>query len=147
MNIKIIPLLSAVALVASMGLTTLEANAPAKKPKPFLIQGKLPHLTMTIKTLWDDEGLALTQKQKEKLLVIRKYTISNAQALGKQIIKLENQIVKASQNGATSESLKDDVKKLALLRAEATIVHLKCIYDTKKVLNKKQLEIMKLRKS
>jgi len=139
---KLLPLMASVLLIASLGLTSLDANTPNKKAKPFLIQGKLPHLTMDIKVLWDDEELALTKEQKQKLLKIRKYTISNAQALGKQIMKLENQIVKASYDGIKPESLKEDVKKLALLRAEATIVHLECIYDTKKVLNKEQLSII-----
>ncbi len=139
---KILSLLTATVLIASLGLTTLNANGPTKKAKPFLIQGKLPHLTMDIKILWDDEDLALTKMQKEKLLKVRKYTISNAKALGKQIVKLENKIVEASKSGATPESSKEDVKKLALLRAQATMVHLKCIYDTKKILTKKQLDIV-----
>ena len=144
MKNKLLTLLSATLLTTSVEVTTLQAqpNTQQKQQKPFLIQGKLPHLTMMVKMLWNDEDLALTPKQKEALLKIRKETISQAQMLGRQIFKLENQIVEASNHGANPENLKDDVFKLAELRAKATMVHLECIYNTRKILTKDQLYIL-----
>jgi len=126
-------------LMLAIFTSILNANQPAK---PFLIQGGLPHLTGVIKIFWDDKDLALTKAQKEKLLVVRKYTLSNAKALGKQIIALEKKIIKASENGTKPKTLEEDVYALAKLRAKATIVHLECIYNTRKILTKKQLSII-----
>ena len=63
------------ALFISGSTTLLNAKQGKQNAKPFLIQGKLPHLTMMVKILWNDEDLALTTTQKEKLLVIRKHTM------------------------------------------------------------------------
>ena len=130
-------------LLVTAGTTALSAK-PVKKAqsKPFLIQGKLPHLTMMVKMMWDDKDLALTPTQKQKLLQIRKETISGAQNLNKEIIALENKIVQASNKGANPKSLKKDVYKLANLRAEATMLHLQCIYKTRKILTQDQLDIL-----
>jgi hypothetical protein len=144
MKTKLISLLTATLLVTSIGSTALSANQTQKKTptKPFLIQGKLPHLTMMVKILWNDEDLALTKDQKSKLLIVRKETVTKAKALGKKINKLESEIVKASNNGINPTMLKEKVYKLASLRTEATMIHLKCIYNTRKILTKEQLEVL-----
>ncbi len=144
MKNKLLTLLSVTLLITSVGVTTLQAqsNTQQKKQKPFLIQGKLPHLTMMVKILWNDEDLALTTAQKQQLLQIRQETMTQVKALARQIFKLENQIVEASNHGAKPENVKDDVFKLAELRAQATMVHLECIYKTRKVLTKDQLYIL-----
>jgi hypothetical protein len=141
MKKKILTLLTITALVVTMGVSTLNA-AQGKKSKPFLIQERLPHLTGTVKIIWDDKDLALTNEQKKKLMVVRKDTMMGAKSLNKKIIALENEIVKASQDGALPESLKNKVSALAALRAEATMVHLACIYNTRKILTKQQLSIV-----
>jgi len=141
MKKKILTLLTITAFVVSMGVTSLNASQ-GKKTKPFLIQEKLPHLTGIVKILWNDKDLALTNEQKKKLMVVRKDTMTGAKSLNKEIIALENEIVKASLNGASPESLKSKVSALASLRAEATMVHLACIYNTRKILTKKQLSIV-----
>ena len=141
MKNKLLTLLATTALVSSLGFASL--NASSSKPgKPFLIQGQLPHLTGMVKILWDDEDLALTPEQKTKLIEVRKSTMSRAKALGKQVNTLEAQIVDASAKGATPESLKADVSKLASLRAQATMVHLECIYNTREILSDKQLYVL-----
>lgn len=124
-------------LVLTIGSTSLVA-----KQKPFLIHGQLPHLTSVIMQLWDDEDLALTPEQKTKLKEIRLKTIGGLATLKGEVFPLEAEIVKASKNGASPASLEEDVEKLALLRAEATMIHLKCIYDTRNVLSKKQLQLI-----
>ena len=124
-------------LILSVGSTSLLA-----KQKPFLIHGQLPHITGTIMQLWDDEDLALTPEQKTKLKQIRMQTVGGLATLKGEVFPLEAEIVKASKDGATPESLEDDVEKLAELRAEATMLHLKCLYNTKKVLTKEQLQLV-----
>jgi len=135
MKIKYLTILSL--LVLAIGSTSLAA-----KQKPFLIHGKLPHLTGTIMQLWDDEDLALTPEQKTKLKQIRLKTVNGLATLKGEVFPLENEIVNASMNGANPEDLEEDVEKLAELRAEATIIHLNCIYNTKNILTKKQLQLI-----
>jgi len=135
MKIKFLTLFSL--LVLALTSTSLYA-----KQKPFLIHGQLPHLTGTLMQLWDDEDLALTPEQKTKLKHIRQRTIGGLSTIKGEVFPLEKEIVTASTNGAKPESLENDVEKLAELRAEATMLHLRCLYDTRKILTKKQLEIV-----
>ena len=135
------------ALMSLMALTLLFSSvalhaASNTQAKPFLIQEGLPHLSMLVKMLWDDEDLALSVEQKEKLLAIRKKTMSGAKALGEKINPLEKKILQASFDGETADSLNGDVARLASLRAQATMMHLKCIYETRKILTKEQIEIL-----
>ena len=134
--------LLAATLLFTGSATVLSANQANKFEKPFLIQGKLPHLTMMVKMLWNDTDLALTKAQKEKLLVVRKDTLTAVKSLKTKIMKLENEVVTESNNGTKPASLKNMVKKIASLRVEATMVHLKCIYNTRKILSKDQLDIL-----
>ncbi|MEN4053179.1 MULTISPECIES: hypothetical protein [Sulfurimonas] len=130
-------------ITATLTPVTLSANPQKKtKSKPFLIQGKLPHLTMMIKMMWDDKDLALTKAQKRKLLKIRKATVSGVQKLQREIMALESKIVLSSNKGANPASLKKDVYKLANLRAKATMIHLRCIFNTRKVLTQDQRDIL-----
>ncbi len=127
-------------LLSILALTMLSTTIFAK---PFLIQGKLPHLSGMVKMLWDDKDFALTDEQKAKLIEVRKYTMKNAKALGKQIHKLEAEIVdESNDNNTQPKLLKDRVNTLASLRAKATMVHLKCIYDTRDILTEDQLYIL-----
>jgi len=112
----------------------------AKKASPFLIAKGLPHYTMILKKRWDDPKLALTPKQKSKLLEVRKATMEAIMALKPKIAKLRKKIAKAAMSGATPESLTADVEKLAKLKADATRTHLRCIYDTRQILTPSQLE-------
>ena len=135
MKNRFLTLLSAGALAFTLGVTTLDA-------KPFLIADKLPHLTGMVKILWDDEDLALTDKQKEQLLVIKKATMGGAKALAKKIYALEDEVVKLSEDGAKPATLKAKVDEIATLRAKATMIHLDCIYNTRAILTKEQLYIV-----
>lgn len=136
MKIKYLTILSL--LVLTLGSTSLVA-----KQTPFLIQGKMPHLTMLVKQNWNNKNFGLTTEQRTQLKSIRERTLGSIASLKGEIFPLEESIAKASANGATPASLEEDVEKLAELRAEATMIHLKCIYDTKKVLTKKQLQLLK----
>jgi len=144
MKTKFFSLLTAFSLLGTtgIGISSLQASQTNKPSKPFLIQGKLPHLTGMVKMMWDDEDLALSPKQKKELLKIRKKTLTKAKSLNKQIIPLENEIVQKSLKGVAPQELEKDVKHLAQLRAEATMVHLQCIYNTRKVLTQEQIDIL-----
>ncbi|WP_457746233.1 Spy/CpxP family protein refolding chaperone [Sulfurimonas sp.] len=141
MKTKFLTLLMATTLLTTVGTTTLSA-AQKQQAKPFLIQGKLPHLTMMVKAMWDDKDLALTSAQKKELLKIRKKTITAAKSLNKKIMMLEDQVVLASNVGENPKKLKKDVYDIATYRAQATMVHLECIYNTRKVLTQEQLDIL-----
>jgi Spy/CpxP family protein refolding chaperone len=144
MKNRLLTLIGTTTLLFTLGATTLNAapQGQAAQAKPFLIQDKLPHLSMMVKVLWDDEDLALTQEQKKQLLEIRQSTMSKAKALGAKINPLEAEIVKASFDGVKPGALKKQVSLLASLRAEATMVHLTCIYKTRTLLTKEQLDIL-----
>ena len=108
-----------------------------KMQKPFLILGKMPHLTKLVMMHWDDLGLS--DDQKAKLVEIRKATMGAVKTLKPKIMKLENEVAKATMEGAEPDSLKAKVDEIAKLKAEATMAHIKCIYNTKKVLTPEQL--------
>ncbi len=95
MKTKFFSLITAFSLLGttSIGVGSLQASQTKNPSKPFLIQGKLPHLTGMVKMMWNDEDLALSSKQKKELLKIRKETLTKAKSLNKQIIPLENEIV------------------------------------------------------
>ena len=141
MKKTLLTLLTATMLMTGV-TTTLSANQGTKPSKPFLIQGKLPHLTMMVKILWDDEDLALTKEQKTKLMKIRQHTMGTAKALNLQIVKLENEVVKRSKQGMKPSSLKTLVEDIAALRLKATMVHLECIYNTRAILSEDQLYVL-----
>ncbi len=113
-----------------------------KQDSPFLILGKMPHLTKMVKKNWDSPILGLSDEQKEKLVGVRKATMINVTKLKKEIFPLEKEVAKATMAGDKPESLKAKVEKISKLKAEATMVHIKCIYDTKKILDAKQLEYL-----
>ncbi len=75
--------------------------------------------------------------------MIRKQTISGAQGLGKKIAPLENQVAKAISSGKTPEELQSLVQEIAKLKAEATMIHLRCLYNTSAILDQNQLELLK----
>ena len=86
--------------------------------------------------------LHLTDEQKSKLLVVRKETIGGAQKLGREISPMENQVAQASLSGKTPDEQQAMIQSIAKLKAEATMIHLRCIYNTSAILDAKQLELL-----
>jgi len=113
-----------------------------KKSSPFLIKKGLPHMTMLVKKNWDNPELALTAKQKEKLLNVRKNVMSMVQRIKPEVIALQQEIIQASRSGTSSQALKEKIEKLASLEAEATIGHLGCIEQTKAILTPEQTALL-----
>lgn len=110
-----------------------------KRNSPFLIKYGLPHMTKMVIRYWDDPSFGLSEAQKQKLLTIRKNTVGAVQRITPEVKILKQEIIAASTSGAKADMLKAKVDKLASLEAEATMVHLKCIEETTKVLSKEQL--------
>jgi len=110
-----------------------------KMNSPFLIKHGLPHLTKMIMPYMNDPVFNLTAEQKEKLTEVRKQTMGAVKQIKPEVMKLRKEIVQASTSGASADSLKEKVEKLASLEAKATMVHLHCIEKTKAILTKDQL--------
>ena len=127
-------------------LSTATVTARGKgqqKNSPFLITGKMPHLTKLLMQQWNNTELHLTEEQKEKLLIVREETIGGVQQLGKKIAVLEQQIADESLAGKLPREIKPLVQQVEKLKGEATMIHLHCIYKTSIILNKEQLAVLK----
>jgi len=115
----------------------------ALKVSPFLINSDaLPHMTKLLIQNWDKAKLGLTKAQKEKLLVVRKNTLSAIKKIKPKIKDLEFEISEAMIDRESVESVEKQVQALAELKAEATKVHLKCISDTTSILSDEQVAFL-----
>lgn len=115
------------------------ANSPSS---PFLITSGLPHMTQTVAEYWDDSRLGLNRAQKEKLLVVRKKTVRPLQNLKSSIQELETKIIALAMQGSDPKELTQLIKDLSEKKAEATRVHINCIYDTSNILTPEQLQFL-----
>ena len=110
---------------------------------PFLInQSSLPHMTKVLVENWDKAKLGLSEEQKEKLLVVRKETMSAVMKLKKQVKVIEAEIIEAMGDGEDPKSVHAKVDKVAKLKAEATKAHLKCISETIGILSDEQMKFL-----
>ncbi len=110
---------------------------------PFLInQSGLPHITKILIENWDKAKLGLSDKQKEKLLIIRQETLKAVKKIKKEIAPLEESIISSLSYGEDPKKLESKVDQIASLKAKATKVHLKCISETIKVLNDEQISFL-----
>ena len=90
----------------------------------------------------DDPALHLTEKQKSELLAIRKEVIATVQNIGKKVFPLEKQVAKGIFSGKTPDELSGLVQEIAGLRAEATMVQLRCLYSFRNALDQQQLDVL-----
>jgi len=112
----------------------------ALKSSPFLINSEsLPHMTKILVEHWDKAALGLTSEQKQKLLLVRKNTIMGVRKIKKQLKDLEFEVSEAMIDRESVESVEKQVQGIAKLKAEATIIHLKCISDTTTILSEEQV--------
>ena len=105
----------------------------------FVIQHGLPHYSMIVKKMWNDETLALTPEQKRKLEAIRDETMRQIREIAPQVAQLRKKIVRGTKNGLRAETLYADVDRLATLKAKATKIQLDCIEKTRAVLTPAQI--------
>jgi len=117
------------------------ASAQEQTP-PFLIMGKIPHLTGLVKLFWDDEELKLSQQQQVKLLKIRKNTMSQVGMIKKSLLPLEKAVASKILSGSKPEALTQMLQEIATLKVKASQVHLECVYATKKVLSQSQVDFL-----
>ncbi len=127
--------------VSSEEVRTQDSGAAMKPPArtPFLVDGKMPHLTGTLKQHWDDPELLLTPEQKVVLLNIRKSTMSAVMGLAGELDQLESSLAEQAMAATPPDELAPLVAKISDLKTEATMVHLRCIHDTMEVLDDRQL--------
>lgn len=110
---------------------------------PFLMNSEaLPHMTKVLIENWDKGTLALSAEQKEKLLVVRKETMSAVKNLKKQIKVLETEIIETVIDGEDITTANSKIDEVAKLKSEATRAHLKCIANTVEILNDEQMELL-----
>ena len=110
---------------------------------PFLINSEaLPHMSKVLMANWDKGTLALSEEQKEKLLVVRNETISGVKKLKKQIKALEAEIIEIVVDGEDIQSTDVKIDEVAKLKAQASKIHLKCIAKTVEILNDEQMELL-----
>jgi hypothetical protein len=117
-------------------------NGAAMKPPtrmPFLVDGKMPHLTGILKQHWDDSDLKLTPEQKAVLLKIRKNTMSAVMGIAGELDQLESSLAEQAMAATPPDQLAPLVDKISDLKTEATMVHLRCIHDTLEILDDQQL--------
>lgn len=110
---------------------------------PFLINSEsLPHMTKVLIENWDKGTLALSPEQKEKLLIVRKETMSAVKNIKKQIKVLETEIIETVVDGEDITTANSKIDEVAKLKSEATRAHLKCIANTIEILNDEQMELL-----
>jgi hypothetical protein len=112
------------------------------KSSPFLInRDSLPHLTKLLIQNWDKAKLGLSDEQKKKLLVVRENTLGGVKKIKKELEPLEEQVAQDITDADIKE-LQKIVDKIAKLKAQATMLHIKCIRDTVEILSDEQLEVL-----
>ena len=140
----VIALLTCIVAVSSEEVRTQDGGAAMKPPArmPFLVDGKMPHLTGILKQHWDDPDLELTTEQKAVLLLIRKNTMSSVMDLVGELDQLESSLAEQAMAATPPDQLAPLVDKISGLKAEATMVHLRCIHDTMEILDDRQLAVL-----
>lgn len=140
---------SIVAMLCLLPSTSLMANGretpnvmKQKKDSPFLVVGKLPHTAKLLMKQWDSPKLNLSAKQKELLLIVRKETMKSVKHIAPTISKLHMELSKGIFGDKTPEDLSSTVQDIADLKSQATMIQLKCIYDSNKILSKEQLSVL-----
>ncbi|WP_456386924.1 Spy/CpxP family protein refolding chaperone [Desulfolithobacter sp.] len=114
-----------------------------KNSPPFLITGKMPHLTKLLMKEWDNPELKLSEEQKSRLMVVRKETIGAVRRISPKVADLERKVVEGIFAGQSPAELRPLLEDIAGLKTRATMVHLQCIHDTRAILTGAQLEFLK----
>ncbi len=108
---------------------------------PFLInQEGLPHITKILLQNWDKASLGLSDEQKNKLLVVRKKTLSAVKKIKQEVAALEEEIIEIVVDAEESKTLDEKIEKVAKLKAQATKIHINCISESVSILSDEQLE-------
>jgi len=103
---------------------------------PLLV--RLPSPMRMLMRLENDPKMALTAEQKTKLEAQRNEMMPKMKKLKEEIRTLSKEIKQACKNNVSAADQKASVEKLAVLKAQATMMKLTCIDGVKKILNKEQ---------
>ena len=107
---------------------------------PFLLNSRgLPHMTKNLLHNWDKTALGLSTEQKEKLLVVRKETLSAVKKIKQELKFFEDEVVEAMLDREDPKSVEPQLIEISKLKLEASKVHLKCIADTTSILSDEQV--------
>ena len=103
----VIALVTCTVAVSSEESRNQDSGAAMKPPTrmPFLVDGKMPHLTGILKQHWDDPDLGLTPEQKAVLLLIRKNTMSAVMDLVKELDQLESSLAEQAMAATPPDQL------------------------------------------
>ena len=129
-------------LLLAQDTSSAEKDNQQQKQSPFLITNELPHLTKLLMQQWDNSKLQLTEEQKAQLLVVRKETLTGVKSIAPQIIPLQEQVAEGIFTGKTPDELRSIVQAISKLKTEATMIQLKCIQDTNRILSQQQLDLL-----
>jgi len=115
----------------------------ALKGSPFLVNSEgLPHMTKLLVENWDKAALGLTAEQKEKLLLVRKETLSSVKKIKQQLQPLEAEVTEAMIDREDPKSVEKQLEKIAQLKLEGSKIHLKCIAQTTTILSEEQVAFL-----
>jgi len=115
----------------------------ALKSSPFLVNHEgLPHMTKLLIQNWDKAKLGLSKEQKEKLLVVRKETLSAVKKLKKKLKPLETSVAEAMIDREDPKSIEKTLEQIGKLKLEASKIHLKCIAQTTSILSEEQVAFL-----
>lgn len=88
--------------------------------------------------------LKLTEPQRNSLRGIYKETISRAKELGREIVKIEEELKEALQAGLVNEkSVSEDAQQIGKLRGRLRGVFIAARIETRKALNASQIDLCK----
>ena len=131
------------AFVAMIKEIQTNGKMNALKSSPFLLnQDEFPHLTKMLIENWDKGALGLTKEQKEKLLVVRKETIAGVKKIKKALKPLQEEVLDLMYEEEELSKLQPKIEAVAKLKAEGSMIHLKCIKETLAILTDEQQELL-----
>lgn len=126
----------------------VESRAEAKLYKeiqrlrnsPFLMnQSSLPKITQLLMKNWGKGKVKLSSEQKEKLLHIRSRVISGIKTIKEELYEVERDILELTMYEGEIELISIKVTEASKLKAEATMIQIKCIIESVEILNEEQL--------
>jgi hypothetical protein len=129
----------------------VESRAEAKlyqeihklRNSPFLMnQSSLPKITQLLMQNWGKGKLGLNDEQKEKLLTIRSRVITGIKKIKKELYELNRDIIEMTIYADDIEFIEIKVKESSMLKAEATMIQIKCIIESVEILNEEQMAVL-----
>jgi len=115
-----------------------KGNKRAKK-SPLLVEKGLTPLLRIVMMSAKDKLLGLDVEQYAKLMVIKKDMMTRSKEMKKELRAISKSVKMSVASGTTVDAIRDDVIKLASLRANITLLRIECMNRTKEILTKDQL--------